>query len=121
MSTMPPSGEYPTEPAAPGPGGPGPGGPGAPGPGYGGGGPGYGGGYGQGRPPFQNPLAGLGGALNPELIFLVVAMIMLAIIAAIADHYDILGWIEVFKWLGSAYLLSRGIAKASRVYEQVKR
>jgi hypothetical protein len=55
---------------------------------------------------------------NAEFLFFVIAMILLAIIAAIADTFDVLGWVDVFKWLGSAYLLSRGIAKASRVLEQ---
>jgi len=55
---------------------------------------------------------------NAEFVFFVIAMILLAIIAAIADSFDVLGWVDVFKWLGSAYLLSRGIAKASRVLEQ---
>lgn len=55
---------------------------------------------------------------NAEFVFLVVALILLAIIAAIADSYDVNGWVHSLEILGAAYLLSRGIAKASRVLEQ---
>jgi|GEM_PF-5051719 len=55
---------------------------------------------------------------NAEFLFVVLALILLAIIAAIADTVGVLSWVDVFKWFGSAYLLSRGIAKASRVLEQ---
>ena len=55
---------------------------------------------------------------NAEFLFFVVAMLLLAIIALIADSFDTPGWVDVFKWLGAAYLISRGIAKASRVLEQ---
>jgi hypothetical protein len=55
---------------------------------------------------------------NAEFLFVVLALILLAIIAAIADTVDVVSWVDVFKWFGSAYLLSRGIAKASRVLEQ---
>ena len=54
---------------------------------------------------------------NAEFLFFVVAMILLAIIAAISDAFNILGWVDVFRRLGAAYLISRGIAKASRVLE----
>ena len=54
---------------------------------------------------------------NAEFIFLLVALIVLAIIAAIADRYDVGGWVHSLEFLGAAYLLSRGIAKASRVLE----
>jgi hypothetical protein len=55
---------------------------------------------------------------NAEFLFVFLALILLAIIAAIADTVGISSWVDVFKWFGSAYLLSRGIAKASRVLEQ---
>lgn len=55
---------------------------------------------------------------NAEFLFLLAALILLAIIAAIADTIGVAHWVDVFKWFGSAYLLSRGIAKASRVLEQ---
>jgi hypothetical protein len=90
-----------------------PGTPGGSDPGAGRGGPGYGAYTAMGRDIARMPIPG-----NAEFLFFVVAMILLAIIAAIADRFDIVGWVDVFKWLGSAYLLSRGIAKASRVLEQ---
>jgi hypothetical protein len=81
------------------------------------GGPGPGTGYGpytaMGRDIARMPIPG-----NAEFLFLVLALIVLAIIAAIADTVGVLSWVDVFKWFGSAYLLSRGIAKASRVLEQ---
>ena len=51
------------------------------------------------------------------LAFIILALLLLALIALIADTYDTLGWVHSFEWLGAAYLLSRGIAKASRVLE----
>jgi hypothetical protein len=86
--------------------------PGTPG-GTGPGGTGYGPYTAMGRDIARMPIPG-----NAEFLFFLVAMILLAIIAAIADTFNVLGWVDVFKWLGSAYLLSRGIAKASRVLEQ---
>jgi hypothetical protein len=55
---------------------------------------------------------------NAEFLFFVAAMLLLALIALIADSFDTPGWVDVFKWLGAAYIISRGIAKASRVLEQ---
>jgi hypothetical protein len=55
---------------------------------------------------------------NAEFAFVVLALLLLALIALIADTYDTLGWVHSFEWLGAAYLLARGIAKASRVLEQ---
>ena len=52
------------------------------------------------------------------ILALVLALIVLAIIALAADTVGVASWVDVFKWFGSAYLLSRGIAKASRVLEQ---
>lgn len=77
------------------------------------GGGGMGMGMGMGMTGARMPIPG-----NAEFAFLVVALILLAIIAAIADSYDTLGWVHSLEWLGAAYLLSRGIAKASRVLEQ---
>ena len=81
------------------------------------GGPSAGTGYGpytaMGRDIARMPIPG-----NAEFLFLVLALILLAIIAAIADTIGVGNWVDVFRWFGSAYLLSRGIAKASRVLEQ---
>jgi hypothetical protein len=80
------------------------------------GGPSPGTGYGytaMGRDIARMPIPG-----NAEFLFLVAALILLAIIALAADTVGVASWVDVFKWFGSAYLLSRGIAKASRVLEQ---
>jgi hypothetical protein len=82
-------------------------------PGGTGSGPGYGPYTAMGRDIARMPIPG-----NAEFLFVVLALILLAIIAAIADTVGVLSWVDVFKWFGSAYLLSRGIAKASRVLEQ---
>ncbi len=55
---------------------------------------------------------------NAEAVFLVLASIALAILAWIADGLTDRDWWLAFVVLGAAYLLSRGIAKASRVFEQ---
>ena len=78
--------------------------------------------HGPGRPGMGMP--GMwGGARMPipgnaEFVFVVLALILLAIIAAIASSYNTPGWVHSLEWLGGAYLISRGIAKASRVLEQ---
>src|SRR5438034_4893139 len=94
----------PTDPGTPG---------GGPDPGAGRGGTGYGPYTAMGRDIARMPIPG-----NAEFLFVVLALILLAIIAAIADTIGVFTWVDVFKWFGSAYLLSRGIAKASRVLEQ---
>jgi hypothetical protein len=55
---------------------------------------------------------------NAEFLYVVVALILVAIIALIADTIDAPHWLDYFKWVSVAYILSRGIAKASRVLEQ---
>ena len=55
---------------------------------------------------------------NAEFLFFVLAMLLLGLIALIADSYDTPGWVHSFEWLGVAYIVSRGLAKASRVLEQ---
>ena len=42
----------------------------------------------------------------------------MAIIVAISDSLTIGSWFDFMKWTTVAYLLSRGVAKASRVLEQ---
>ena len=54
---------------------------------------------------------------NAEFLFLIVAIIVLALVAAIADAYDVNGWVTSLEILGAAYIISRGVAKASRVLE----
>jgi hypothetical protein len=79
-------------------------------------------------PPAASPYSGLGrgpttGAIlpvpgNAELAIWLLAEIVLAIVAAVASDFDSHGWAVATTWLTAAYILSRGIAKASRVLEQ---
>jgi hypothetical protein len=55
---------------------------------------------------------------NAELAVWFIVEIVLAIVAAVADSFDTNGWAVATMWLTAAYLISRGIAKASRVLEQ---
>jgi hypothetical protein len=55
---------------------------------------------------------------NAEFLVYVIALIVFLLVALIDDHVDAGQWLDAAKWVTSAYLLSRGIAKASRVLEQ---
>ena len=55
---------------------------------------------------------------NAELLLYVVALIVAIIVTAAADSVTMAFWFDFFKWTTAAYLLSRGIAKASRVLER---
>jgi hypothetical protein len=55
---------------------------------------------------------------NAEWFWWLVAAIIVAIVAGISDYVNAPMWVDFFKWTTAAYLLSRGIAKASRVLEQ---
>jgi hypothetical protein len=55
---------------------------------------------------------------NAEFAYLVIAAIFLAIVAWIADTLGARDWWTAFVFLSIAYILSRGVAKASRVLEQ---
>ncbi|MFN2629351.1 MAG: hypothetical protein ABR569_12055 [Gaiellaceae bacterium] len=55
---------------------------------------------------------------NAEFLLYVVVEIVLAIVAAVANDFDSHGWAIATTWITAAYLISRGIAKASRVLEQ---
>ena len=55
---------------------------------------------------------------NAEMVVYILAAIVVAIIALAADSVDSPQWVDWFKWVTAAYLLSRGIAKASRVLER---
>jgi hypothetical protein len=79
-------------------------------------------------PPPPPAYAGLGrtattGAIlpvpgNAELAIYLLATIVLAIIWAASDLFDAHGFATLFTWLTIGYILSRGLAKASRVLEQ---
>jgi hypothetical protein len=47
-----------------------------------------------------------------------VMAIVVAIVALASDHVNSATWVDFMKWTTAAYLLARGIAKASRVLEQ---
>jgi hypothetical protein len=55
---------------------------------------------------------------NAELVVYILATILIAIIALASDGVDSGGFVEWFSVITFAYLISRGIAKASRVLEQ---
>jgi hypothetical protein len=54
---------------------------------------------------------------NAEAGIWIIALLLAAIIALAADNITNVAWFDYFKWTTVAYLLSRGIAKASRVLE----
>jgi hypothetical protein len=76
-------------------------------------GPGYGG---LGRSPVSGAILPVPG--NAEIAVWLLVEIVLAIVAGISDRVDAGGWVTATVVLTSAYILSRGIAKASRVLEQ---
>jgi hypothetical protein len=55
---------------------------------------------------------------NAELVVYVLATILIAIIALAADQVDSGAFVNLFTAITFAYLISRGIAKASRVLER---
>jgi hypothetical protein len=55
---------------------------------------------------------------NAELVVYVLATVLLTIIALASDAFDVQGWVPAFTAITVAYLISRGIAKASRVLER---
>jgi len=75
--------------------------------------PGY---MGMGRTPVSGAILPVPG--NAELVIWFIVEVILAIVAAIADDFDAHGWAVATTWITAAYIISRGIAKASRVLEQ---
>jgi hypothetical protein len=55
---------------------------------------------------------------NAELAVYVLATLLVTIVALVDDVVNAPGWVDFFKWATAAYLISRGIAKASRVLER---
>jgi hypothetical protein len=76
-------------------------------------GPGY---TGLGRSPVGGAILPVPG--NAEFAVWIVAEIVIAIVAGVSDRVDAAGWVTATIWLTAAYIISRGIAKASRVLEQ---
>jgi hypothetical protein len=66
----------------------------------------------------DNPLATMGtGWVNTELVLYVVVVLLTGLVVLVSDQLGAGAWISALQWLTIAYILSRGIAKASRVYE----
>ena len=55
---------------------------------------------------------------NAELLIYILALFLAMLVCWIADSLGSADWFEFFRWVTVAYILSRGIAKASRVLEQ---
>jgi hypothetical protein len=55
---------------------------------------------------------------NAELFFYLLAQLVLGIICLVFDSVNARDFLEVTKWTTGAYLLARGIAKASRVLDE---
>jgi hypothetical protein len=71
---------------------------------------------GLGRSPMSGAILPVPG--NAELAIWVIVEIVLAIVAGVSDGFDAHAWCIATTWLTAAYIISRGIAKASRVLEQ---
>jgi hypothetical protein len=71
---------------------------------------------GLGRTPISGAILPVPG--NAEIAIWFIVEIVLAIVAGVSDGFDAQGWAVATTWLTAAYILSRGIAKASRVLEQ---
>jgi hypothetical protein len=71
---------------------------------------------GLGRTPVSGAILPVPG--NAELAVWVLVEIVLAIVAGVSDRFDAHDWAIATTWLTAAYIISRGIAKASRVLEQ---
>jgi hypothetical protein len=55
---------------------------------------------------------------NAEFALYLVVMIVAWIVAWASDVLNAASWFGFFQWVTIAYILSRGVAKASRVLEQ---
>ena len=71
---------------------------------------------GLGRSPMSGAILPVPG--NAEIAIWFIVEVILAIVAAVADGFTVNGWALATTVITAAYILSRGIAKASRVLEQ---
>jgi hypothetical protein len=69
-----------------------------------------------GRTPVSGAILPVPG--NAEIAVWFIVEVVLAIVAAASNGFDVQEWAVATTWLTAAYILSRGIAKASRVLEQ---
>jgi hypothetical protein len=67
---------------------------------------------------FNMPQARLPIPGNAEFLYVVLALFLVAILAWVADGIRDTDWLVYFRWISVAYIVSRGVAKASRVLEQ---
>jgi hypothetical protein len=65
--------------------------------------------YGGNLPPFPIP--------NAELIVYAFALLIVGVVAAAAESVPVALWVDFAKWATAAYLVTRGIAKLGKVYE----
>ena len=72
--------------------------------------------HGLGRTPVSGAILPVPG--NAEIAIWFIVEIVLAIVALASNRFDAHDWGIATTWLTAAYLISRGIAKASRVLEQ---
>jgi hypothetical protein len=63
--------------------------------------------------PARMPLPG-----NAEFLLWLAILVVIAVVAAVADTVGPHDWVVATTWITAAYLISRGVAKASRVLEQ---
>jgi hypothetical protein len=54
---------------------------------------------------------------NAEFVLYVLANLLASIVVGFADHLTVVDWFKFFLFTTVVYILSRGIAKASRVFE----
>jgi hypothetical protein len=71
---------------------------------------------GLGRTPTSGAILPVPG--NAEIAIWFIVEVALIIVAAASNRFDMHDWGVATTWLTSAYIISRGIAKASRVLEQ---
>ena len=71
---------------------------------------------GLGRSPISGAILPVPG--NAEIAIWFIVEIALGIVALASDGFTAHDWAVATTWLTAAYILSRGIAKASRVLEQ---
>jgi len=64
------------------------------------------------------PMARLPIPGNAEFLFWVFVVLLSFLVCWISDNLGAESWLDFLKWVSVAYILSRGIAKASRVLEQ---
>jgi hypothetical protein len=64
------------------------------------------------------PMARLPIPGNAEFAFWAFIVLLSLLICWISDNLGAENWLDFMKWVSVAYILSRGIAKASRVLEQ---